>query len=348
MGSTLYIGQGGNRGSNGSVVDSESVTVSNIIDTTYSKTITHENRGTAGPNGYINLSIPGSTGITFNGTVNSASSTQSLSISTAGQVNFNGAVGTINALSSLSVSASSTITPATIQTTGIQDYTGAVNLGANTNIITTSNGSVTFNGTVDAPGSNSLTINTGTSSSAGAVVFSNAVGATNAVAGLTVTAGNVTSLAITSSSGMTMNSADTANGITLSGLIKNTGGTGTGIVVEAVGNVLLTGVTNSGSLGIKVTGGKGIAAGTTAGGNIKDLGTVTNTAGNIAISMATPTSGTVSAGQPGSPEYQIGLTTTNAALGTNVTYNQAGGSYAVIVNVVVASMVKSYSGLCSE
>jgi hypothetical protein len=236
-------------------------------------------------------------------------------------------VGAINALSSLSVTASSTITPATIKTTGNQDYTGAVNLGANTDIITTSNGSVTFNGTVDAPSANSLTINTGTSSSAGAVVFSNAVGATNAVAGLTVTAGNVTSLAITSSSGMTMNSAGTANGITLSGLIKNTGGTGTGIVVEAVGDVLLTGVTNSGSLGIKVTGGKGIAAGTTAGGNIKDLGTVTNTAGNMAISMATPTSGTVSAGQPGSPEYQIGLTTTNAALGTNVTYNQAGGSY---------------------
>jgi hypothetical protein len=69
-GSGEHIGQGGNRGSNGYVVESgQSVTVSNIIDTTYSKTINYADRGTAGPNGYINLSIPVSTGITFNGTV---------------------------------------------------------------------------------------------------------------------------------------------------------------------------------------------------------------------------------------------------------------------------------------
>ena len=338
-GSGEWIGQGGNRGSNGyTVASGQSVALTNVIDTTYSWGTISSGVGIPGYNGSVTVALPGATGITFNGTVNSAtSSANSLSISTGGQVVFNGAVGDVNPLSALTVSASSTTTPSAINTTGNQSYSGAVILGANTSLSTTSNGSVTFNGTVDAASTNGLKINTGTTSSAGAVVFSNSLGATQPIGGLTVTAGKVTGLDIKSSAGITINSAGTANGISLSRLIKNTGAAGTGIVVQAVGNVLLAGVTNSGSLGIKVTGGYGIAVGTTSGGTILDLGTVTNTGGDIAISMGSPTTGNAPAGSVGSPEYEIGLTTSNAYLATNVTYNQVGGSYVKPTNFISGS-----------
>ena len=334
------IGQGGNRGSNGYKVESgKNVSLSNTIDSTFSwGSIANSWIPPDGSNGFISLAIPSATGITINGTVNSLlGSNNSLTISSGGSVSITGNIGSTTPLSALTITSSAISLPTSVISIGPQSYNGAVVLGVNTSISTTSNGAIIFNGTVDSLASQSLTINTGLSSSAGAVTFSNLVGSINPVGGISVFAGNISSQNITSSSGIELHSSGSTNAITLSGLINNTGSAGTGILAEAVGNLLLSGVSNSGSLGMKLTGGYGVAAGTIAGGDILDLGTVTNTGGNVAISMAKPTTGVVSAGSAGSPEFAIGLTNANSALATNVTYNQAGGSYVQPSNFIAGS-----------
>jgi filamentous hemagglutinin family protein len=325
-GSGEFIAQGGNRGSNGySVVSGQVVSVSNVIDTTYSwGALSFPGGGAPGANGSVVLALPGATGITINGSMNSlASSSRAASLMSGGSVVISGNIGAVTPLSSLTIFASSIALPAVITTSGTQSYTGAATIAA-ASTFTSSNSAITFSSMLDATDHESLTINSGN----GSVAFSGAVGATNSFGGLAVNGGSISSSApIYSNNGISIKSIGALNGISFSASIFNTGGASTGVVVEAVGNVLLSGINNSGGQGISVTGGYGIAAGTTSGGTVVDLGAITNTGGNIAISMAAPTSGSVSAGQPGSVEYQIGLTALNASVGTNVTYNQVGGSY---------------------
>ena len=206
-----------------------------------------------------------------------ASSSNYLSINSGVAVTFNNTVGSTNHLSGLSISASHINLPSSVTTTGTQAYYGAVSLSTNTTITTSSTGvtgGVSFYGTVDAPNGSSLSINTVSTSHQGSVNFLGAVGATAAIGGLTISAGTVNYSWITSSNGITINSSGFSNGVYANGgVITNTGGTGTGIVIQANGNLYLNNITNSCSLGILLAGGYGVAAGnTTSGGTISNLG----------------------------------------------------------------------------
>jgi hypothetical protein len=80
--------------------------------------------------------------------------------------------------------------------------------------------------------------------------------------------------------------ADGFSGNIITGALIRNSGTASGVTVNAYGNVSTAGITNSGANGIRIISGRGIAAGTTTGGTITAVGTLTNTAGVIGVSMA--------------------------------------------------------------
>lgn len=137
--------------------------------------------------------LTGST-ITFNSTVNDAvAGTQSLAI-TGNAVFGNGAgdfVGNTAALEFLTVSGTTTFNAgnasATVTTTGLQTYSGAVTLGGNTTLTSTGSGNITLGNTVN--GAFSLTVNTG-----GTTAFNGVVGGGTALTSVTTDAAGTTQL----------------------------------------------------------------------------------------------------------------------------------------------------------
>ncbi|WP_158525557.1 YDG domain-containing protein, partial [Polynucleobacter paneuropaeus] len=133
----------------------------------------------------------------------------------------------------------------------------------------------------------------------------------------------VASATINSAAGLSLIATGTGGNITTLALITNSGTTG-GVIVDAVGNVSLAGVTNSGVNGIRITGGEGIAAGTTTGGNVTAVGTITNTGGVVGVSMAAPENAACTSGC--TIETALSITTTNADATKNISYGVLGGA----------------------
>jgi len=139
--------------------------------------------------------------ISFNGTLNSATSTaKGLTISTgSGAVSFGAAVGNIYGLGATSINAGSVAATSTLSiastanittttsSTGTQTYTGAVTLGGPSSF-TSSNSNITFSSTLNSlTSARSVTIAAGT----GTVTFAGAVGGVLALGATTITAGTL-------------------------------------------------------------------------------------------------------------------------------------------------------------
>ena len=132
----------------------------------------------------------------------------------------------------------------------------------------------------------------------------------------------VTGATITGAAGVNLFADGFSGSITTGALVRNSGTT-SGVVVNAYGNVSTTGLTNSGVDGIRIISGRGIAAGTTTGGTILALGTLSNTGGVIAVSMAKPENTACTTGC--TIANAIGITTANANATTNIAYGITGG-----------------------
>ncbi|ASG25239.1 filamentous hemagglutinin N-terminal domain-containing protein [Nitrospirillum viridazoti] len=173
--SLSVVGNLGTSGAFGSTTHLKNLSISG----TASLTGTTTTGGTQTYGGAVTLAgdttLAGTT-ITLNSTVNGAHS-----LTITGDAVIAGTIGGTTALTSLSVSGASTLSAATITTTGTQTYTGAVTLARSTGatVLNTTNSNVLFSGTVDGngdvvSGSDGLTINAGT----GNVTFSSTIGAT--------------------------------------------------------------------------------------------------------------------------------------------------------------------------
>ncbi|MBD2137995.1 CHAT domain-containing protein [Anabaena sp. FACHB-1237] len=130
--------------------------------------------------------------ISFNNTVDSNTSPQSLTVNTGGITSFNGLVGSVMPLSALITDNNGTtvMTTTNIATTGNQTYGDKLLLGNNIILESTNSGNLTFNGTVNSQGiARHLTLNT-----TGINRFNNAVGGNNALDSITTNAGGITEI----------------------------------------------------------------------------------------------------------------------------------------------------------
>ena len=167
---------------------------------------------------------------------------QSLTIFSATDTTFDGAVGNTVPLHDLTVNhfgmlaGTIFINGGTVNTTGVQDYTYKVVLGANTVLTSTgagAAGNVTFGSTVD--GAFALTVNT-----AGVTKFAGAVGGTTALASLTT---------------------DAAGSTDINGAVVNTTGLQlyNDVVVLSANTVLTSSA--AGNITFRADGGRGVHAG---------------------------------------------------------------------------------------
>ena len=103
----------------------------------------------------------GTGGVTFTGAVGTSTPLTNLTVFGTGLVTFSNAVGTsLNPLTSVSISGTTDINGGSIYTTGGQDYSEGVTLGAATTV-NSSSGSIAFNSTI-AGGGNTLAFTTTT------------------------------------------------------------------------------------------------------------------------------------------------------------------------------------------
>ncbi|MBU3578129.1 MBG domain-containing protein [Polynucleobacter sp. UK-Kesae-W10] len=251
-----------------------------------------------------------------------------------------------NKLSVISVTNSPSFAAGSTAAVNYSQLASASNINTPTGTLSVS-GNITFDNTYGCSGTgctptsgwfNSINANaTNTAPAVGINVRGALISGSFGTQGITLrgtsTSGNAVSnnvYAFTSASGITiqgmgiLSSAGTTNAVINSGAITNTGGA---VKIYSVGNVTAGTINNSGLGNVEVTGGYGIAAGTTSFGTITGLGTVTNTGGGVAsISMAQPSGAT--AGTGGVVEAAIGITNTNASTGSNIAYNLVGGVFA--------------------
>ncbi|NBV00387.1 MAG: hypothetical protein EBS31_02835, partial [Burkholderiaceae bacterium] len=150
---------------------------------------------------------------------------------------------------------------------------------------------------------------------------------------------SASSATITGAAGVYLYTQGTGVSISVGALVRNSGTAG-GVVVNATGNVSLAGVTNSGAAGIRITGGQGIAGGTTTGGTVTAVGTLSNTGGVIGISMAAPENASCTSGC--TVANAIGITTANADVMRNISYGVAGGAMVNAVNYVAGTNFINY------
>ncbi|MBU3630716.1 YDG domain-containing protein, partial [Polynucleobacter sp. AP-Melu-500A-A1] len=202
---------------------------------------------------------------------------------------------------------------------GVSSNSSGVNYSA---AIKTTGGGITITGSSTANygiyASSAAGIATATSTMNGAITFNGYSSATSSHAIYTSA-----SATITGATGVYLTGLGSSGNITTGALIQNSGATG-GVIVDAVGNVSLTGVTNSGVNGIRITAGDGIAAGTITGGNVTAVGTITNTGGVVGISMAAPENAACTTGC--TIANAIGITTANADATKNISYGILGGA----------------------
>lgn len=222
--------------------------------------------------------------------------------------------------------------------TGVMSLTGYSNApdsNNNTNGIELSGGSVTgasvsIIGTSNSYASGAVVINGNITSTVGAVSIAghalNTAGLGGYTWGVNSTSSNLT---ITSAGGVSITAdgvflSQPTNGISIASNIINNGGGSTGVVIDSAANLIVKGITNNGSGGIRLTGGSGEAAGSISAGTIRYInGTLSSSAGGIILSMAQPDGLN---GNPGAIESNLGLTSSNAAIGVNVQYNLPGGT----------------------
>jgi hypothetical protein len=140
----------------------------------------------------------------------------------------------------------------------------------------------------------------------------NLTGSVTSAAGITLMGSS--SLAATDGS-----SLSTSGAISTTALINNTGPGG--VTISSTGDTSVGNITDSGTGGIAITGGRQIVAGALSGGTITAVGTLNNTGGGvISLSMAQPTSAT-----GGAIETAAGVTSGNASIASNVSYGNVGG-----------------------
>ncbi|MBT8553179.1 hypothetical protein G6683_05485, partial [Polynucleobacter paneuropaeus] len=188
--------------------------------------------------------------------------------------------------------------------------------------IETTGGAITMTGVSSTNygvyGSAAASIVSATSATLGVITMTG-----NAIASGQQAISTAASATITGAAGVYLTGLGVGGNITTGALIQNSGTTG-GVIVDAVGNVSLAGVTNSGVNGIRITGGEGIAAGTTTGGNVTAVGTITNTGGVVGVSMAAPENAACTSGC--TIETALSITTTNADATKNISYGVLGGA----------------------
>ena len=130
--------------------------------------------------------------------------------------------------------------------------------------------------------------------------------------------------------GATGNGNANAGAINIAGSITKSGAEAANITIASTYNVALANITDSATAPIRIIAGNGISAGTSDGGTITSLGTISLTAQSsrptIGLSMAAPENGTCqTAGCI--IEAAVGITAANASTSTNVAYNVAGGDF---------------------
>jgi mucin-19 len=214
-----------------------------------------------------------------------------------------------------------------IAITGVSSSAAGVNYAA---AINSSAGSISINGTSVGAASTSYGIHG--SNAAGIVSAANTTNGFVSYTGISTLANLasdgiriVASATITGGAGVNLYADGFSGNIITAALITNSGTSG-GVTVNAYGNVSTAGITNSGANGIRIISGRGIAAGTTTGGTITAVGTLTNNAGVIGISMAAPgsaTGDTISTALKISSTASAGFTIADAK--TNIAYGITGG-----------------------
>ena len=132
--------------------------------------------------------------VDFGSTVDSNPLGSYASLTVAGNAEFDGEVGQIDSLYTLSVSGATDVNTDKITTFGLQTYTGAVTLNADTTLTSSGSGNITFGSTVD--GAHGLSTQT-----SGTTIFDGAVGGTTALSNLFIEDGasNLDGGAITTS-----------------------------------------------------------------------------------------------------------------------------------------------------
>ncbi len=229
-GTTIFNGAVGNLAPLTTVTtDADGTTQINGGSVNTTSTQTYNDAVTLG----ADTTLTGST-ITFNSTLNDAAAgTQSLAI--VGNAIFGDAagdfVGNTAALEFLTVSGTTTFNAgnasATVTTTGLQTYNGAVTLGGNTTLTSTGAGNITLGNTVN--GAFSLTANT-----AGTTAFNGVVGGATPLVSVTTDAAGTTQLnggAVTTSTTQTyLDPVVLGNDNILTGTTVTFGGTVNGTV----------------------------------------------------------------------------------------------------------------------
>ena len=274
--------------------------------TTYSSAVNLQNAMLRTTNGDIILSVRG--GASNNGAVSQVLYMAGVTINAGGDFTIQGASlsnGIAIASPSTAVTTTGGFIAVDIRSSASLAYGGITNTGykaaGNISIAGTSNSSYgIYSNSVIQSTAGSVSI-TGTSTSSYATYLD--------------TSGTVTGV-----TGVNIYGRGASGSVTTVGLIRNTGSTG-GIIINAATDANIGAVTNSGVDGIRITGGNGVAAGTTTGGTITALGTVTNTSGVVALSMASPRSA-----NSYDIEGKIGITSSNAST-ANVRYNVQGGNF---------------------
>ncbi|MBU3577884.1 autotransporter-associated beta strand repeat-containing protein, partial [Polynucleobacter sp. UK-Kesae-W10] len=262
----------------------------------------------------------------------SGTTISNVATATAGNANFGGNWG-------LFFSANVTVTNGGTNYTGIKAVgdilMGASSTGANTTAfrtyapITSTTGAITINGTATGASATAIHIYEVALTSAGLTTLAATSSGSNTNVGVLTSSGST----IASAGGVLITGTGTTGGtnaaVTVSGAITNTGTTGTGVTIKSTGNTTVGNVTNSGANGIRIAGGANIAAGTTSGGTISSVGTLTNTAGGIGFSVGAPSS---NPGISGTLEYILGITSANADASKNVSYGIVGGTFTNATN----------------
>ncbi|QWD40562.1 filamentous hemagglutinin N-terminal domain-containing protein [Polynucleobacter paneuropaeus] len=244
----------------------------------------------------------------------------------------------INLTSSTNLTTSSLVGYSGITRAGTVTLTSSGYITVNTPISSYGNVSLTSN--LSSGGSNALTVNAGITSANqnislnapyGSISISSALSAGNGSVSIvggfsnSFSQGNTAIYDTSYITALTISATGTGDPayVTL-GNLNATGSMGNGITVSSKGNITVGSITNTGSAGIKIMAGSGMAAGDiSSGGSITSLGPINNSGGAVALSTAAPS---VNAGSAGTIEAAIGISPSTASIATNISYGIAGGT----------------------
>ncbi|MBT8546272.1 filamentous hemagglutinin N-terminal domain-containing protein [Polynucleobacter paneuropaeus] len=244
----------------------------------------------------------------------------------------------INLTSSTNLTTSSLVGYSGITRAGTVTLTSSGYITVNTPISSYGNVSLTSN--LSSGGSNALTVNAGITSANqnislnapyGSISISSALSAFNGSVSIvggfsnSLSQGNTAIYDTSYITALTISATGTGDPayVTL-GNLNATGSMGNGITVSSKGNITVGSITNTGSAGIKIMAGSGMAAGDiSSGGSITSLGPINNSGGAVALSTAAPS---VNAGSAGTIEAAIGISPSTASIATNISYGIAGGT----------------------